>query len=121
MRRGRRLPLEVLAPYLLEIDAADPRVTITPLQRVTRTINDRVSWPQVFANANPVEVEVGFGKGLFLLNSGQAKPQTNFFGIEIERKYALFTATRLATRGLRNVKVASCDARWFLEASRRPR
>ncbi len=116
MRRGRRLPMEELAPYLLEIEAAESRLAFEPSQRMTRTLNDKVSWPQLFANANPVEIEVGFGKGLFLLNSGQARPQTNFLGIEIERKYALFTATRLATRGLRNVKVASCDARWFLEA-----
>src|SRR5262249_23544597 len=73
-----------------------------------------LDWSLVFGNANPVEIEVGFGKGLFLVNAGAAWPQTNFFGIEIERKYTLFTATRLAKRGLRNVKVAAYDARQFL-------
>jgi tRNA (guanine-N7-)-methyltransferase len=103
MRRGPRLPVEELAPYLFEIPS-EPFGTCGQLD-----------WRQVFGNANPVEVEVGFGKGLFLVNAGQGRPATNFFGIEIERKYALFTATRLAKRGLRNVRVAAADARLLLD------
>ncbi len=75
-----------------------------------------IDWHKLFGNANPVEIEVGFGKGLFLVNSAQARPQTNFFGIEIERKYTLFTATRLAKRSLGNAKVTAFDARTFLES-----
>ncbi len=74
-----------------------------------------IEWSTLFGNDNAVEIEVGFGKGLFLVNSGIKHPQTNFLGIEIERKYTLFTATRLAKRGLKNVKVAAHDARQFLE------
>jgi tRNA (guanine-N7-)-methyltransferase len=112
MRRAARLPAEELAPFLLEVgtparvgsDSDETTIGIAPLD-----------WCSVFSNANPVEIEVGFGKGLFLVNAGAAQPETNFFGIEIERKYALFTATRLAKRGLRNVKVAAADARWLLQ------
>jgi tRNA (guanine-N7-)-methyltransferase len=68
----------------------------------------------VFGNDHPVEVEVGFGKGLFLLTAGQANPGTNYLGLEVVRKYQLFTATRLAKRGLGNVRVACADARPFL-------
>jgi tRNA (guanine-N7-)-methyltransferase len=68
----------------------------------------------VFGNDNPVEVEVGSGKGLFLVTAGQSHPQTNYLGIEIVRKYQLYTATRLAKRELRNVRVACADARLFL-------
>src|SRR5438445_7250492 len=57
---------------------------------------------------------VGFGKGLFLLNSAQARPAVNFVGIEIARKYQLFTATRIAKRRLQNVRLARADAREFL-------
>ena len=31
-----------------------------------------LSWPVVFGNDHPVEVEIGFGKGLFLLNAAEA-------------------------------------------------
>jgi len=59
-------------------------------------------------------VEVGFGKGLFLLTAAQHCPGSNFVGIEIERKYVLFTANRLAKRGLPNARLVCGDARLFL-------
>ena len=58
-----------------------------------------------------MEIEVGFGKGLFLLNSAQARPAVNFVGIEIARKYQLFTATRIAKRRLQ--KFNGVPARTF--------
>src|SRR5262249_50332786 len=75
-----------------------------------------LDWRTVFGNDNPVEVEIGFGKGLYLVRVAQESPATNFLGIEVVRKYQLFTATRLAKRGLRNVRLALADARWFLKA-----
>jgi tRNA (guanine-N7-)-methyltransferase len=98
LRRARRLPLEELAPYLLPVP--DVRALL--------------DWNAVFGNDHPVEVEIGFGKGLFLLNSSVTRPAVNFLGIEISRKYQLFTATRLAKRGLHNVRLAKADARLFL-------
>ena len=98
MRRTQRLPLESLAPYLL--DVPEP---LAP-----------VDWQGIFGNNQPVEIEVGFGKGLFLLSASAACPGVNFLGIEVVRKYQLFTATRLAKRGLGNVRLAKADARLFL-------
>ena len=54
------------------------------------------------------------GKGLFLLTSAMARPDTNFFGIEIVRKYQLYATTRFAIRKLPNVKTVCADARWVL-------
>jgi tRNA (guanine-N7-)-methyltransferase len=68
----------------------------------------------VFGNDHAVEMEVGFGKGLFLLSAAQAQPGTNFLGIEIERKYQLFAATRLIKRDLGNVRLVCGDARLFV-------
>jgi tRNA (guanine-N7-)-methyltransferase len=93
-----RLPLEQLEPYLYDIPATPALLDFTNL----------------FGNANPVELEVGFGKGLFLLTASEDRPDTNFLGIEIERKYTLFTANRIAKRGRTNVKLVSGDARTFL-------
>ena len=98
MRHGPRLPLEALAPYLLAIP--DPPAPL--------------DWRAVFGNDRPVEVEVGFGTGLFLLTAAQASPGFNFLGVEIVRKYQLFTATRLAKRQVPNVRLACADARLFL-------
>jgi tRNA (guanine-N7-)-methyltransferase len=97
LRRSRRLPLEDLTPYLLTAPE-------TPTS---------LAWHNVFGNDHPVEVEVGFGKGLFLLTAARACPNVNFLGVEIIRKYQFFVATRLAKRHLANVRVALADARLF--------
>jgi tRNA (guanine-N7-)-methyltransferase len=107
----RRLPLEALQPYLLDV----PHPGHVRPDAVELLPQPPVQWRQVFGNDHPVEIEVGFGKGLFLLTQGEARPDTNFLGIEIERKYVLLTATRLAMRKLANVKLACTDARWFLK------
>ena len=49
-----------------------------------------------------------------LLTASQERPAVNYFGIEIVRKYQLFTANRLAKRNLTNVRLACADAREFL-------
>jgi tRNA (guanine-N7-)-methyltransferase len=123
VRRSPRLPPEELAPYLLETpnvnhgehgEHGGKRVEGSfPVSTVVHSLLD---WRAVFGNGRPAEVEVGFGKGLFLITAAQACPDVNFLGVEIVRKYQLFTATRLAKRGLRNVRVACADARLFFRA-----
>jgi len=102
VRSRKKLPLEELAPFLLP-DV--PRGTTGPT----------IVWRDLFGNDNPVEIEVGFGKGLFLATAAAARPNTNFFGVEIVRKYQLYAATRLAKRRLTNVRVACADGRALLQ------
>jgi len=69
-------------------------------------------WDQsaLFEQAAPLEVEVGSGKGLFMQNAAQAVPEHNFLGIEIARKYAKFSATRLAKQRVMNAIMVAGDA-----------
>ena len=112
MSRVRRLPPDQLRRYLA--DAPHPR---TPQWRELAHNFPPISWADLFGNDHPVEIEVGFGKGLFLLSQSQAHPDVNFFGIEIERKYVMLTAARLARRQTANVRLACTDARWLLQAA----
>ncbi len=41
----------------------------------------------VFGNDAPLELELGFGKALFLIRSAAARPGTNFLGVEVSRKW----------------------------------
>ncbi|MCS7045585.1 MAG: tRNA (guanosine(46)-N7)-methyltransferase TrmB [Gemmataceae bacterium] len=110
MARLHRLPLEALRPLLVEVP--HPR---TPAWRELSATSRPLSWPELFGNDRPVEIEVGSGKGMFLINAASTRPETNFLGIEIERKYALLAASRLVQRGLANVRLACTDGRWLLE------
>jgi tRNA (guanine-N7-)-methyltransferase len=73
-----------------------------------------VEFAEIFGTGNPVELEVGSGKGLFLANAAAAQPGNNFVGVELSRKYARSAAERMAKRGLGNVRVIAGDARLFL-------
>src|SRR5580693_3124478 len=73
-----------------------------------------IDWTALFGNDRPIELEIGSGKGLFLVNSALANPSHNFLGIELSRKYARLCAERLAQREVSNAKVWRGDARLVL-------
>ena len=73
-----------------------------------------VRWPEIFANHHPLEVEIGAGKGTFLINAARANPRTNYLGIEWANKYCNYAADRARRWGLTNVRMLRCDARDFL-------
>ncbi len=39
-------------------------------------------WREVFENNNPIHIEIGMGKGLFIKEMAKANPNINFIGIE---------------------------------------
>jgi len=68
-----------------------------------------------FANANPVVLEIGSGKGRFLLETAREHPEWNFVGIEKSLHYHRVIARRLAQAGLGNIRVINHDAFAVLE------
>ncbi len=49
-----------------------------------------------------LEIEIGPGKGAFLVAATECKPDTFTLGIEAAPNYASYTATKLAAKGLKN-------------------
>lgn len=73
---------------------------------------DLASW---FPNpAGGVELEIGSGKGTFLLKAAAADAGTNFVGIEYAREFFLYAADRVRRAGLSNVRMLCVDAVDFL-------
>jgi tRNA (guanine-N7-)-methyltransferase len=50
----------------------------------------------LFAQTADLEIEVGSGKGLFVLNESGKTPERNYLGNEVANKYCNFAAYRLA-------------------------
>jgi len=71
--------------------------------------------------ARPFEIEIGSGKGTFILEQGRADPGTNYLGIEWAREFYLYAADRVRRAGLTNVRMLRTDAtdflRWRLPAA----
>ncbi|MDE2812328.1 MAG: methyltransferase domain-containing protein, partial [Gemmatimonadota bacterium] len=74
-----------------------------------------LDWREVFDNDQPVEIEIGIGKGRFIIDAASRQPTVNFVGIEWAAKYLRIARQRAARRNLGNVRFAHLDAREFVE------
>ena len=84
-----------------------------------------IDWEVFFENTHPVEIEIGFGKGRFLLEASKRHPKVNYIGIERAQKYVELTRERFekyirhfeidrASGTFSNVRLAWTDANYFL-------
>jgi tRNA (guanine-N7-)-methyltransferase len=64
-----------------------------------------IDWTEFFGEDRPVEIDVGCGRGLFLTNASDARPDTNFLGIELDFKEGRRAATRLYKRKQPNARI----------------
>lgn len=71
---------------------------------------ERLDFTRMFGNDNPVALEIGSGKGRFLVSSGTERPEVNFVGIEKSLHYYRVIRARLARHGLPNVRIVNYDA-----------
>ena len=74
-------------------------------------IIDPMGW---FDSPGPFELEIGCGKGGFLLSRARAHPEIRLLGIEWANKYFRNCADRMARWGLSNVRVMRTDAKYFV-------
>jgi len=65
---------------------------------------------ELYGNDNPLEVDVGSGKGRFLVARARANPRTNYLGIERQPGRIFSTAKKAYRHGLCNVRLARVEA-----------
>jgi len=70
----------------------------------------RLDFRGMFGNERPVVVEIGSGKGRFLIASALERPDRNFIGIEKSLHYTRVLRERVGKRGLKNVRLINYDA-----------
>jgi tRNA (guanine-N7-)-methyltransferase len=100
----------------------DPTLDLSRHFRLAAELPPAFGQASLFAQEQPLEVEVGSGKGLFLASASSKYPERNFLGIEIAHKYARYAAARLARQQAANAIVVSGDGlvmfrQWFPAAS----
>lgn len=66
---------------LRHIPGAEEEIAKSPYV-VQQPQEQKGTWNQLFGNNNPVEIEVGMGKGKFLMELAQKNPDINYIGIE---------------------------------------
>lgn len=73
-----------------------------------------IDFERVFGRVAPVHLEIGSGKGTFLVEQAKAHPEVNLIGVEWANKYYRYAADRLGRWGLDNVRIIRADAAAFL-------
>src|SRR5687767_2768136 len=71
---------------------------------------ERLELSLLFAATRPVVLEIGSGKGRFLIHSARTHPQKSFLGIEKSLHYYRVILSRIEKSGLENVKIINFDA-----------
>jgi len=105
----RKPPVD-LFPYFLTLDDLDEILDSDGF----------IDWNKFFGNDHPVEIDVGCGRGMFLVNSGLAHREINYLGIELEYKEGRHGAARLKKREMQNARVLGGDVRIAFDRYIRP-
>ena len=69
----------------------------------------------LFGRHRPLEVDIGSGKGRFLLARAAACPEVDFIGIERQRRRVDKVATKAARAGLANIRLLHTEIDFALE------
>ena len=68
------------------------------------------NWHNVFANGNPIYIEIGMGKGQFILTLAKQNPNINYIGIERYESVLLRALQKLESCPVENLKFICMDA-----------
>jgi tRNA (guanine-N7-)-methyltransferase len=99
LRKGSRVwrDNEVTAAARVLVECTGPIFSIDPLK--------------LFDRAAPLEIELGAGRGDFILERAAATPERNFLAVELASTIAQLMAVRAGRSGLENLKIVRMDAR----------
>jgi len=83
----------------------NPKYKDEVINNCTFLIKDEI----IFANNNPLHIEIGMGKGNFILNMALQNPEINFIGIEKYSSVASVAIKKMMEYNLPNLKVIISD------------
>lgn len=97
---------------LRNIPGADDAVLRHPAA-IKQEKENKGKWDQVFGNCQPIHIEIGMGKGQFLLTLAKQNPDINYIGIERYSSVLYRALEKIDSEefcGLKNVRFICMDA-----------
>ncbi len=73
------------------------------------------NWSKLFQNNNPIDLELGMGRGDFIISMAKKYPNRNFIGLEISSDQMAFATEKLNRLNLKNIKLICADASNLLD------
>ena len=78
--------------------------------RITDPENHKGNWNKVFGNDNPIHVEIGCGKGSFIVGMAKLYPDVNFIAIEKVEDVIVMAIEKAIANEVSNVRFMDLDA-----------
>ena len=72
--------------------------------------DNKGNWNKVFNNDNNIEIEIGMGKGKFIIEKAIQNPNVNFIGIEKYDSPLVSAVKKLEELELNNLRLVCIDA-----------
>ena len=72
-------------------------------------------WNKLFGNQNPINIEIGMGKGDFIIEMAKKNPNVNFIGIEMFDSVMVRAVQKLENQNLDNLKLIRRDATYITD------
>ena len=89
---------------------ADQRIKDASLNVITEGKEHKGSWSKLFGNNNPIHLEIGMGKGDFIIEHAKTNPNVNYIGLEKFPSVLIQAADKLNDTHLDNLYLLLVDA-----------
>lgn len=108
MRRKKNLEnrLANCGDYIIYLDREDKNFSV----KDTKNILDL---EKIFGNSNPVELEIGCGKGQFAREIAKRNPNINYLAVEKSSNVIVDAASAAIAEGIENLRFARGDAEYL--------
>ena len=68
-------------------------------------------WSEVFGNNNPIMLELGMGRGEFIINMAKQNPRINYIGLELNESQTATAVSKIGTQNIPNLRLICADAK----------
>ena len=94
---------------LRNIPGADEAIADSP-HCIQEPMAEKGRWHLIFGNENPIHIEIGMGKGQFIMKLAKEHPDINYIGIERYSSVLLCALQKMEIEPLPNIRFLCMDA-----------
>lgn len=94
---------------LRNIPGADEAIADSP-HCIQEPMAEKGRWHLIFGNENPIHIEIGMGKGQFIMKLAKKHPDINYIGIERYSSVLLRALQKMEIEPLPNIRFLCMDA-----------
>ena len=73
--------------------------------------NYKNKWHDFFGNKNPIHLELGMGRGDFIINMAKQNPRINYIGLELNESQTATAVSKIGTQNIPNLRLICADAK----------